>query len=77
MRTWNPAAIPLLIGLTFMPCRAAQPTRVENGPLPSQTIRNWHLKEEWRTGSGEKDPLFGFIVDVDRDPAGNTFRLRP
>ena len=28
---------------------AIDPIRVDNGPRPSQTTRNWHVKEEtWR-----------------------------
>ena len=63
----------LLIFLLAVPAFAADPPLVENGPRPSQTIRYWHLKEEWRAGPEDENYLFGFIVDVACDPLGNTY----
>ncbi len=65
----------LLIGLAFSPAYATEPVLVENGPHPSSTIRYWHLKEEWRAGPEDDEFLFGFIVDIACDPAGNTYVL--
>jgi hypothetical protein len=53
----------------------AEPERVNNGPRPLQSIRNWHLKEEWRDSNQESDILFGFIADVTTDKKGNTYLL--
>jgi hypothetical protein len=65
----------LFIGLSISPSLSAEPVLVENGPRPSQTIRNWHLKEEWRAGPDDQDFVFGFIVDVVCDALGNTYLL--
>ena len=65
----------LLIVLPISPSLSAEPVLVENGPRPSQTIRNWHLKEEWRAGPDDQDFVFGFIVDVVCDALGNTYLL--
>jgi len=63
------------MGLSLSPALSSEPTIVENGPMPSQTIRYWHLKEEWRAGPDSKDFVFGFIVDVACDSMGNTYLL--
>lgn len=65
----------LLMGLGISSSLSAEPTLVENGPRPSQTIRYWHLKEEWRAGPDGEDFVFGFIVDVACDTLGNTYLL--
>jgi len=57
------------------PALSAEPVLMENGPTPSQTIRYWHLKEEWRAGPDGEDFVFGFIVDVACDALGNTYLL--
>lgn len=64
-----------LIGLSISPALSGEPIVVENGPRPSQTIRYWHLKEEWRAGPEDEDFVFGFIVDVVCDEVGNTYLL--
>ena len=65
----------LLTALSVSPAFASETVLVANGPQPSRTIRYWHLKEEWRAGSEDQDYLFGRIVDVACDPAGNTYVL--
>ena len=65
----------LLAALFVSPSFSADPVLVKNGSRPSQTIRYWHLEEEWRAGPEDEDYLFGFIVDVAFDPAGNTYVL--
>ena len=65
----------ILIGLSMAPALSAEPVLMENGPTPSQTIRYWHLKEEWRAGPDGEDFVFGFIVDVACDALGNTYLL--
>ncbi len=64
-----------LIGLSISPALSGEPIVVKNGARPSQTVRNWHLKEEWRAGSEDQDFVFGFIVDVVCDSLGNTYLL--
>jgi hypothetical protein len=54
---------------------AIEPIRVDNGPRPSQTTRNWHVKEEWRAGNKSDDLVFGRIADVACDKAGRTYLL--
>lgn len=54
---------------------AAEPVRVDNGPRPSQSIRNWHLKEQWRVGGESDDLIFGHIADVAGDQTGLTYVL--
>ncbi len=61
--------------LFMSPLLASEPALVENGPMPSHTIRYWHLKEEWRAGPDGEDFVFGFIVDVACDAMGNTYLL--
>ena len=63
------------VGLSMSPALSSEPALVENGPMPSQTIRYWHLKEEWRAGPEGEDFVFGFIVDVACDTLGNTYLL--
>jgi len=69
----------MVVGLAMIlatdPGRAADTVQVANGVRPTQTIRNWHLKEQWRIGKGSEDPLLGFVVDVTVDTAGNTYLL--
>ncbi len=65
----------IFIGLSISPALSVEPILVENGPRPSQTIRNWHLKEEWRAGPEGEVFVFGFIVDVACDASGNTYLL--
>ncbi len=65
----------ILIGLSVSPALSAEPVLVGNGPRPSQTIRYWHLKEEWRAGPEGEEFVFGFIIDVDSDEAGNIYLL--
>ncbi len=49
--------------------------RVDNGLRPTQTIRNWHLQEQWRAGPEGDGFLFGSLVDLAVDEAGNTYLL--
>lgn len=65
----------LLTALALGRAGASEPIRVQNGPRPSQTIRNWHLKELWRVGNEEDDFFFGRIVDVASDAAGRSYVL--
>jgi len=65
----------LLASLSAAISSAGEPIRVENGPRPSQSIRNWHLKEEWRANNESDDPPFGLIVDVACDDVGRTYLL--
>jgi len=65
----------IFIGLSISPALSVEPILVENGPRPTQTIRNWHLKEEWRAGPEGEVFVFGFIVDVACDASGNTYLL--
>ena len=65
----------IFIGLSISPALSVEPILVENGPRPSQTIRNWHLKEEWRAGPEGEVFVFGFIIDVACDASGNTYLL--
>ncbi len=53
----------------------AEPVRVTNGSRPSQSTRNWHLKEEWRTDPRKIDVIFGSIADVTTDKKGNIYLL--
>jgi len=75
MKTMIRIFIALLTGLSISSALSAGPPLVENGPRPSQTIRYWHLKEEWRAGPEGEEFVFGFILDVDTDEAGNTYLL--
>jgi hypothetical protein len=75
MRTLVRIMFFFLIGQSMSPALSAEPVQVDNGPTPSQTIRYWHLKEEWRAGPEGEDFVFGFIVDVTCDAMGNTYLL--
>ncbi len=49
-------------------------TTIHNGPQPTQSIRHWHLKEQWKVGI-ENDLIFGRIVDIKMDAKGQTYIL--
>ena len=65
----------LLTSLAVNPVAKADPVRVENGPRPSQVVRNWHLKEVWRAGGEDDEFFFGRIADVACDQTGHTYLL--
>ncbi len=75
MQSMTRLLVIFFIGLSMSPALSAESLLVENGPTPSQTIRYWHLKEEWRAGPEGEDFVFGFIVDVASDSLGNTYLL--
>lgn len=65
----------LLALATSSPSMSSEIPHLENGPHPTQTIRNWHLKEEWRAGPEGGEFLFGRIGDVEVDSVGHTYLL--
>ena len=69
------AIITFLALAAAMAALAGETVRVANGPRPSQTIRNWHLKQEWRAGPEGENFLFGRIGDVALDGYGNLYLL--
>ncbi len=54
--------------------QASEITTIHNGSRPTQSIRHWHLKQQWKV-SADDDLFFGRIIDVKMDPHGNTYIL--
>ncbi len=54
--------------------QAAEIPRRENSSTPTQSIRSWHLNEEWRIGTNDTI-LFGRINDIKMDSKGSTYIL--
>ena len=75
VKSWNVGMIFFLVVQVAVSACLAEPVRVTNGTRPSQSIRNWHLKEEWRAPNEESDVIFGRLADVAADPQNNIYLL--